>query len=235
MVRSSSSIKFTSRKASRVHVIRVRALLIRLTVPKSRWPASGDSGRLSINNLLTPLSRSLHAPPRSSSRLPIRDKRSRYDSILVFVLSLLLINIAIMEKSLPLQEHSQPPRQASKPRRALAGVLFPLAVAAYLLYPFSSPQWPLGSGDVSVQGPKCAQPAPLFPATGDELDRAYEHLSSESFRNGTIVRLSGAVRIPTQSFDNMGAIGEDKRWDIMYDFADYLKNTFPKVHKHLKA
>lgn len=140
-----------------------------------------------------------------------------------------------MEKSLPLQEHSQLPRQASKPRRALAGVLLPLAVAAYILCPFSSPQWPLGSGDVSVQAPKCAQPAPLFPATGDELDRAYEHLSSESFRNGTIVRLSGAVRIPTESFDNMGAIGEDKRWDVMYDFAEYLKNTFPKVHKHLKA
>ena len=63
---------------------------IRLTVPKSRWPASGDSGRLSINNLLTPQSRSLHAPPRSSSRLSIRDKR-RYDFVLWFVLSLLLI------------------------------------------------------------------------------------------------------------------------------------------------
>lgn len=146
-----------------------------MSVPRSRWPASGNSGRLSINNLLTPLSRSLHAPPRSSSRLAIRDK-GRYDSILVFVLYLLLINIATMEKSLPLQEHSQPPRQASRPRRALAGVLLPLAVAAYLLYPFSSPQWPLGSGDISVQAPKCAQPAPLFPSSGDELDRAYSTL-----------------------------------------------------------
>lgn len=86
-----------------------------------------------------------------------------------------------------------------------------------------------------MQTPKCAQPAPLFPSSGDELDRAYEHVSSESFRNGSIIRLSGAVRIPTESFDNMGAIGEDKRWDVMYDFAEYLKNTFPKVHKHLKA
>jgi Gly-Xaa carboxypeptidase len=140
-----------------------------------------------------------------------------------------------MEKSLPLQEHAQPSRPASKPRRALAGVLIPLAVAAYLLYPFSSPQWPLGSGDSSLQAPKCAQPVPLFPTAGDELDRAYEHVSSESFRNGTIARLSGAVRIPTESFDNMGVIGEDKRWDIMYEFADYLKNTFPRVHKNLKA
>lgn len=140
-----------------------------------------------------------------------------------------------MEKSLPIQEHSQPPRPASKSRRALAGVLIPLAVTAYLLNPFSSSQWPLGSGESGLQAPKCVQPAPLFPSAGDELDRAYEHVASEAFRNGTIARLSGAVRIPTESFDDMGPIGEDKRWEIMYDFADYLKNTFPRVHKELKA
>lgn len=141
-----------------------------------------------------------------------------------------------MEKSLPLQEFQQPSRPACKPRCALAGVLLPLALGAYFLSPFSSTQLPTWSGDAGVQTPKCAQPAPLFPeASGDELDRAYKHVASESFRNGTIARLSGAVRVPTESFDDMGAIGEDKRWDVMYDFAEYLKNTFPRVHKDLKA
>ena len=32
------------------------------------------------------------------------------------------------------------------------------------------------------------------------------------------------------SFDDMGAIGEDKRWDIMYDFAAFLEKTFPQVY-----
>lgn len=141
-----------------------------------------------------------------------------------------------MEKTLPLQEQPCPARPASKPRNAIAGVLFPLAVAAYFLFPSSLPQIPFRSSDVSSQAPKCAQPAALFPGdSGDELSRAYDHVSTESFRNGTIARLSGAVRIPSESFDNMGAIGEDKRWDIMYDFAEYLKNTFPRIHKDLKT
>ena len=138
------------------------------------------------------------------------------------------------EKTLPLQEQPQPPRAASRPRRAIAGVLLPLALAAYFLTS-STPQWPLTSANTALQTPKSAQPAPLFPGNDDQVNRAYDHVSSESFRNGTIIRLSGAVRVPTQSFDDMGAIGEDKRWDVMYDFADYLKNTFPRVHKDLKA
>ncbi|KAM0722682.1 hypothetical protein Q7P37_002123 [Cladosporium fusiforme] len=141
-----------------------------------------------------------------------------------------------MEKSLPLQEQPQPPRQAHKPRRAIAGVLLPLAAAAYFLSPFSYLQIPSLSNGVDLQGPRCAQPAPLFPSSNsDEIDHAYDHVSSDAFRNETIARLSGAVKIPTQSFDNMGPIGEDKRWDVMYDFAEYLKQTFPKVHKDLKA
>jgi Gly-Xaa carboxypeptidase len=153
----------------------------------------------------------------------------------LFLFDLVLsISNTMNEKTLPLQEQPQPPRAASKPRRALAGVLLPLALAAYFLTS-STPQWPLSSGNTGLQAPKCAQPAPLFPGNDDEVNRAYDHVSSESFRNGTIIRLSGAVRVPTQSFDDMGAIGEDKRWDVMYDFADYLKNTFPRVHKDLKA
>lgn len=139
-----------------------------------------------------------------------------------------------MEKSLPLQEQPQPPRPASKPRNAIAGILFPLAVVAYFFFPFTSSLVSFTPSGTGVQTPKCSQPAPLFPdINGDELSRAYDHVATEAFRNGTIARLSGAVRIPTQSYDDMGPIGEDKRWDVMYDFADYLKNTFPRVYKEL--
>ena len=82
---------------------------------------------------------------------------------------------------------------------------------------------------------QCEQPDPLFPSTdNDRLKEMYKHLSSAEFEKGTIARLSGAVQIPTQSFDDMGPIGEDYRWDAMYPFADYLKKTFPKVHEHLE-
>lgn len=32
--------------------------------------------------------------------------------------------------------------------------------------------------------------------------------------------LSDAVKVPTEIFDVMGEIGEDKRWDVFYKFAD---------------
>ncbi len=46
--------------------------------------------------------------------------------------------------------------------------------------------------------------------------------------------MSGAVKVPSQSYDNMGPVGEDKLWEIMYKMAEYLENTFPHVHTTLK-
>lgn len=62
----------------------------------------------------------------------------------------------------------------------------------------------------------------------------WEFLSSVTFQNESVVRHSGAIQIATQSFDDMGKIGEDKRWDVMYKFADFLKRTFPRMHTDLK-
>ncbi|KAK8090643.1 peptidase family M20/M25/M40 [Apiospora phragmitis] len=82
---------------------------------------------------------------------------------------------------------------------------------------------------------QCPQVDPLLPKrkTG-ALTQMEEYLDSSAFRNETISRLSGAVQIPTQSYDGMGPIGEDPRWDTMYDLSAYFEKTFPLVHKTLK-
>lgn len=80
----------------------------------------------------------------------------------------------------------------------------------------------------------CQQLDPLFPSSTEKLDEAFEFLSSESFRNASILRHSGAVQLATESFDDMGEIGEDTRWDVFYPFAEYLAATFPKVHTELQ-
>ncbi len=54
-------------------------------------------------------------------------------------------------------------------------------------------------------------------------------LASHDFRDLIAERLSGAVKFPTVTYDGMGMVGEDPRWNIFYDFAAYLKKTFPKV------
>lgn len=82
---------------------------------------------------------------------------------------------------------------------------------------------------------KCPQVEPLFPSrTSKALDDMEDYLKSETFRNKSIERLSGAVQIPTESFDDMGMVGEDPRWDIFDSFFDYLSKMFPLVHNTLQ-
>jgi Gly-Xaa carboxypeptidase len=54
-------------------------------------------------------------------------------------------------------------------------------------------------------------------------------LNSDEFFKASTKRMQGAIRIPTESFDDMGLVGEDKRWDIFVDFHKYLEETFPLV------
>jgi hypothetical protein len=59
-----------------------------------------------------------------------------------------------------------------------------------------------------------------------DLDKLF---ASHAFRDLIAERLSGAVKIPTVTYDGMKDVGEDPRWDVFYQFATYLENTFPKV------
>lgn len=81
---------------------------------------------------------------------------------------------------------------------------------------------------------QCQQPDPLFPSSDNKrLKEMYEYLSTDEFKTASISRHSGAVQIPTESFDNMGPIGEDERWEIMYTFQNYLRDIFPRVHQYM--
>jgi Gly-Xaa carboxypeptidase len=86
----------------------------------------------------------------------------------------------------------------------------------------------------SLQEDVCHQVEPLMPKheTGD-LRNMDEFLRSDTFRNESIKRLSGAIKIPTISFDDLGPIGQDHRWDIFYEFHEYLQKTFPLIHSAL--
>lgn len=83
-----------------------------------------------------------------------------------------------------------------------------------------------GGDDQSV----CAQSPTLHPSRYN-VTNVY---SSEA-KSRIVDWLSGAVQIPTESFDTMGPIGEDSRWDVFAPFHEYLENKFPKVYEHLKV
>lgn len=62
--------------------------------------------------------------------------------------------------------------------------------------------------------------------TNANLDKLF---ASHAFRDLIAERLSGAVKVPTITYDGMKNVGEDPRWDVFYQFATYLEKTFPKV------
>jgi len=116
---------------------------------------------------------------------------------------------------------------------ALTSLLVLSIPIAFLIYaddPYTIPS--AGSGrNLSKQ---CAQVDPLRPTVkNDKLEDMERILASDGFRNQSIKYLSHAVQIETQSYDDMGKIGDDKRWDTMFTFAKYLQDTFPSVHKAL--
>ena len=43
-------------------------------------------------------------------------------------------------------------------------------------------------------------------------------------------RLQAAVRIPTVTYDGMGRVGIDPRWDVFYLFSEFLKTSFRHVY-----
>ncbi|KAI1466437.1 carboxypeptidase s [Daldinia caldariorum] len=96
---------------------------------------------------------------------------------------------------------------------------------------FSSP---LNHGDLNGLA-YCPQVKPLLPQHDTPaLSKLDEYITSPIFLNETVVRMRGAIQIPSQSYDDLGPVGEDNRWDVMFDLAAYLERTFPLIHKTLE-
>ncbi|RMZ73809.1 peptidase family M20 M25 M40 [Pyrenophora seminiperda CCB06] len=127
---------------------------------------------------------------------------------------------------------------SSYKRQFITSGLFCFAILGLLRHYCIAPtsKWSLSAVFNSVDAKEqCPQVEPLFPARKTkEMDEMESYLTSDAFRDTAIERLSNAVKIPTQSYDDMGTIGEDARWDIFYSFADYLSKTFPLAHATLQ-
>ncbi|KAF8963426.1 hypothetical protein BDZ97DRAFT_1661730 [Flammula alnicola] len=83
--------------------------------------------------------------------------------------------------------------------------------------------------------PSCAQADVLTPEKNADLWNALnEKIGTPAFQTSAIDWLAGAVRVPTESFDNMDPVGTDPRWDAFGPFHEYLLGAFPLVHSTLK-
>ena len=127
------------------------------------------------------------------------------------------------EGSIALPITSTPPTPKSLPwgKRIVAGV----GLSAILYLSLSAFDGPVPWSTDSLVDPDafastgCHQAEPLLPH--------FDTSTAVSGKEGRIRDwLSGAVKIPTEMYDVMGPIGEDKRWDIFYNFSD-CKYTLP--------
>lgn len=74
---------------------------------------------------------------------------------------------------------------------------------------------------------------PMYDAIKPELEETIlKILHDEKYKELGVSRLSGAVQVDTQVHDNMPDVDEDPAlWTQFDKFFDYLKETFPLVHK----
>ncbi|KAF8341297.1 carboxypeptidase S [Cantharellus anzutake] len=81
--------------------------------------------------------------------------------------------------------------------------------------------------------PICPQTPALFPR-GNVASSLNSLIAHASFLNRSNEWLGGAIKIPTESYDDMGTIGTDPRWDVFQDLHQYMINAFPRLHKVLQ-
>ncbi|KAJ7666310.1 hypothetical protein B0H17DRAFT_1090112 [Mycena rosella] len=131
---------------------------------------------------------------------------------------------------------SVPPLRKKAPRSPALVWGGLLAIAIFLSWQFrhfvleSLPGLP-GS---SIDAETCPQANILLPERNAGVwDAVREQTGSAAFKTRAIDWLAGAVRIATESYDDMQPVGVDPRWDIFTEFHAYLAQSFPLVHERL--
>ncbi|KAJ9607100.1 Gly-Xaa carboxypeptidase [Cladophialophora chaetospira] len=82
-----------------------------------------------------------------------------------------------------------------------------------------------------------SQPPTMHPRSRQDIS----HKNVEQlFRDGTFQdvvahRLADSVKIPTITYDGMGHVGKDDRWDVFFQFSEFLEKTFPRVYEELEV
>ncbi len=73
-------------------------------------------------------------------------------------------------------------------------------------------------------------PLPNATLSGDDGLESSDHLMSHAQLQLQVERLTAAVRVPTESFDDNGDVDEDPRWETFEEFHHVLKELFPLVY-----
>ncbi|TKX27101.1 carboxypeptidase-1 [Elsinoe australis] len=139
-----------------------------------------------------------------------------------------------MEKSQSQELPSAGQQQATRPRNGLwrtVALCFAISYTVWSITDHYSNAGPSRDYQTDLST-TCPQVDPVKPEAKifSELDKRF---NSADFRNASVKRLSDIVKIPSISYDDMGDVGKDDRFNIFLDVEKYLEKTFPLVHSKL--
>ncbi|THH17830.1 hypothetical protein EW146_g3048 [Bondarzewia mesenterica] len=127
----------------------------------------------------------------------------------------------------------------------LSQILLGLACLSALLHPAPLKGISLSMSEALTVGPYflswsaettelCPQSDPISPEVHAELaDKLDETFRTQEYKLWAYENLGGAVRIPTETYDDLGKPSEDPRWETRLLLHDYLQKRFPLVHANL--
>ncbi|KAL1880409.1 Gly-Xaa carboxypeptidase [Paecilomyces lecythidis] len=75
----------------------------------------------------------------------------------------------------------------------------------------------------------CRQAPKLSPKNTEVEQFVRKRVESPQYRREIINKLSGIIKIPSESYDDIGIIGQDTRWDVFFEIEDYIKANYPVV------
>ncbi|KAK7687700.1 hypothetical protein QCA50_008916 [Cerrena zonata] len=111
-----------------------------------------------------------------------------------------------------------------------AGLLLAIIAVRYVVPTFGGfklgvPETPLDTKAV------CPKTSAIVPHThADILKKLEAEYANESFHDQAFAWLGGAVKIPTQMYDDMKQPGEDPRWDVFKKLHSYIDSHFDFVN-----
>ncbi|KAG1746627.1 uncharacterized protein EDB91DRAFT_1118030 [Suillus paluster] len=129
------------------------------------------------------------------------------------------------------------------PRRTSSGRILALRTGLVVLAVFASTFLWKASHGIGPHRPHqqnnnaeiCPQVSELVPKSNGALWKTLgDTYETDAFKTRAVDWLAGAVRIPTESYDQMGPVGTDPRWEKFGAFHDYLLQSFPLVHSTLE-
>ncbi|KAL4964911.1 M20 family metallopeptidase [Aspergillus stella-maris] len=113
---------------------------------------------------------------------------------------------------------------------ALLPLLASIAPASAFRLPFVD-QSPLPVENANSESTFVCDLPPILDPAGDGLPSAVSLFSSDEALKRQVKRHQAIVRVPSVSYDDLGEIGEDPRWEPFHQLHPVLKKTYPKLHK----